>query len=203
MEIYGDRSILSAERTALNFIQHLSGIATKAYELSKLARKYNVKIYDTRKTIPTLRSLQKYAVKTGKAFNHRFGLYDAFMIKDNHISTIKDLSILPKKIQYIRKKYKGKKIIIEVKNIKELKKILPSKPDIIMLDNMKINTIKKCITLIKNYNKNIEVEISGGINNKNIRKFLKCKPDRISIGALTHSVKSADISLEISYRSIR
>lgn len=198
IEIIGDRSILTAERLSLNFLQQLSAIATKTYKFSRIVEKYGIKIYDTRKTIPNFRIFQKYAVKVGGGFNHRVGLYEHFMIKDNHLSALKyDTEKLSLIINEMRKKYKNKKIEIEVQNLYELEKILKLKPDIIMLDNMKISEIKKAVEIIKNFSKKIEIEISGGVNEKNIKKYLNSKVDRISIGALTHSIKSIDISLEI------
>lgn len=198
MEIIGTRRIFEAERTALNFIQHLSGIATKTYRFVKLAKKYDVKIFDTRKTLPGLRKLQKYAVKTGGGENHRFGLYEHFMIKDNHLMALRNnFDLLALKIKEVRKKYKDKKIEIEVQNIKELENILKLKPDIIMLDNMEVSDIKEAILKIRKVSRKVEIEISGGINENNIKKFLNLGIDRISIGALTHSVEATDISLEI------
>jgi len=199
MEIYGDRSILIAERTALNLIQRLSGIATYTNKLNKILDS-RIKILDTRKTTPGLRIIEKYAVKTGKGYNHRFGLYDAFLIKDNHIACLKDLSELKKKINLCRNIYPRKNIEIEAQSLKQVKDFSKLDIDIIMLDNMKIKEIKKAIEIIKRTNPKIKIEVSGGINEKNLKRYSNLKIDYISIGALTHSVKSADISLEIKIR---
>jgi len=199
MEIYGDRSILIAERTALNLIQRLSGIATYTDKLNKILDS-RIKILDTRKTTPGLRIIEKYAVKTGKGYNHRFGLYDAFLIKDNHIACLKDLSELKKKINLCRNIYPRKNIEIEAQSLKQVKDFSKLDIDIIMLDNMKIKEIKKAIEIIKRTNPKIKIEVSGGINEKNLKRYSNLKIDYISIGALTHSVKSADISLEIKIR---
>jgi nicotinate-nucleotide pyrophosphorylase (carboxylating) len=165
-------SILAAERVALNFLSLLSGIATKTYEFVKAAQPYKVKILDTRKTVPGLRKLQKYAVRTGGGYNHRMGLNDMVLIKDNHIKVTKSQSHkVTSMIEEIRKKTGKKiKIEIEVKNLREFKQALRAGPDIIMLDNMKLTDIRKIS--------------STGI-------------DMISVVGLTHSIKSIDLSLEI------
>lgn len=196
MEIISDRTILSAERTALNILQRLSGISTKANYFCELAKPYEVEIFDTRKTTPTLRIMEKYAVRCGGAKNHRFGLFDAFMIKDNHISSLK-IEELKQRIKKARTLYPNKEIEIEAQNLKQLKSFINLDIDVIMLDNFKVDVAKKAIDIIRKRRRDILVEISGGINEKNIKQYLQLKPDRISIGALTHSYKSIDISLEI------
>lgn len=196
MEIISDRTILSAERTALNIIQRLSGISTKTNYFCKIAKPYGVEIFDTRKTTPNLRIMEKYAVSCGGGKNHRFGLFDAFMIKDNHISSL-NIDELKKRIQTARKKYPNKEIEIEVQNLKQLRDFINLDIDVIMLDNFNPDEAKKALEIIRKNRKDILIEISGGINEKNIEQYLKLKPDRISIGALTHSYKSVDISLEI------
>lgn len=185
-------SILAGERTALNFLQHLCGIATKAYKLSKKAALYNVMITDTRKTLPGLRYLQKYAVKIGGAYNHRFSLSHGILIKNNHI---KFFSNIKEAIQ----KAKNKKpylleIEVEVSNINEFKEALKLKPDVIMLDNFPLEQLKQAIKLAK---RKCKIEVSGSINEENIEEILKLQPDYISIGSLTHSVKAADIHMKI------
>lgn len=179
-------SILSAERTALNFLQHLSGIATLTAKFAKVFRG----IYDTRKTIPLLRAFEKYAVRIGGGKNHRFGLDSAILIKDNHIRIAGSIK---NPIANIRKKINAP-IEVEVKNFKELKEALESKADIIMLDNMNLGMIKKAVKMIKN---KAVIEVSGGVNLKNIKKLAKLGVDRISVGAITHSAKALDFSLEI------
>ena len=197
MEIRGDRSILTAERTALNLAQRLSGIATYASKFSALTARSRAKIYDTRKTTPGLRTLEKYAVKTGGCRNHRFGLYDAFLVKDNHLACSKSVTDFLKKTALAGKKHPGKKLEIEVQSLKQLGDFLPCSPDIIMLDNMGAPEMKKAVEIIRNYDKKIEIEVSGGVTEKNLKNLLKLDVDRISAGALTHSAKALDISLEI------
>ncbi|HOL62557.1 MAG: carboxylating nicotinate-nucleotide diphosphorylase [Elusimicrobiales bacterium] len=196
-EILSDRTILSAERTALNIIQRLSGIATKTYEFARLSRNYGVEVFDTRKTGPNFRIMEKYAVSCGGGTNHRFGLYDAFMIKDNHISSFKNIKEIEKKISIARRLHPQKEIEIEAESLKQVRDFIDMDIDVIMLDNMDLKTAKKAINLIRAKRKDIEIELSGGIDEKNFINYLKLRPDRISIGALTHSYKSLDISLEI------
>jgi nicotinate-nucleotide pyrophosphorylase (carboxylating) len=179
--------LLKGERVALNFLQHLSGIATLCSKFVKVAK--NIKILDTRKTIPLLRPIQKYAVRVGGGFNHRMGLYDAILIKDNHIKAYGSIS------EAIRKaKRKNKKVEIEVKNINEIKQALTANPDILLFDNFSIKNIKKGIELVKNKAK---IEVSGNITLNKVKKLAKLKIDAISIGALTHSAHAIDISMKI------
>jgi len=182
------RKILAGERTALNFLQHLSGVATLTKKYSKIAKKFKVKIFDTRKTIPGLRILQKYAVRVGGGKNHRFSLSDQILIKTNHIRAVGIEEIVK------RMKNTKKKIEIEVSNLKELKQVLKAKPEIVMLDNFKIPEIKKAIKLIKN---KCEIEVSGKVNLKNFKNIAKLKINRISIGQITHSAKALDLALRI------
>ncbi len=181
-------TIITRERVALNFLQHLSGIATLTQEFVKRAR--NVKILDTRKTIPTLRSLQKYAVRMGGGFNHRMNLSEMVLIKDNHIAVAGNIT------QAIRdaRKNTDKPIEVEVKSISELKEALKLKPDRIMLDNMDMNLIRQAIEII---NGRTEVEISGNVSLQNIGDLADLKINYISVGRLTHSAPALDISLEI------
>ena len=209
------QSILTAERVALNFLSLLSGIATKTREYvdrikpykvnPAFARKGRVKIMDTRKTIPGLRELQKYAVRVGGGVNHRMRLDEMVLIKDNHLrvqsSKFKVQSSIRKKIP------KDTKIEIEVKNLREFKEALRAEPDIIMLDNMKIPDIRKAIKIKRNTQylpagrqgaiRNTLIEASGGITLANVKKVAATGVDMISIGELTHSLKSMDISLEV------
>lgn len=192
------RTILTAERVALNLLSLLSGVATKTFEFVEQVLPYKVKIMDTRKTLPGLRALEKYAVRIGGGFNHRMRLDEMVLIKDNHLKVIGDrLWVMS------FKKIKGKiKIEIEVKNLKEFKEALKLKPDIIMLDNMSIKDIKKAVQ-IKNAlstahcSLSTELEASGGITLKNVRKIAATGVDMISVGELTDSVNSVDISLEV------
>jgi len=182
-------SILIAERVALNFLSHISGIATKTNQFVKLAGK-KCKICCTRKTIPNYRVIQKYAVKLGGGTNHRFNLSDEFLIKDNHIasSNIRELVLLA-----IKNK-KGKKITVEVDNIKQLKDIIGLKFNRVLFDNMSIKNLKTGVKLAKKY---YETEASGNINLKKIRSVAKTGVNRISVGSITHSAPAIDFKLEI------
>lgn len=191
------RSILTAERVSLNFLSLLSGISTKTRTYVERVKPYKVKIMDTRKTIPGLRELEKYAVRIGGGYNHRFKLDEMILVKDNHIKILcsKFLVLgLKERIKKIKKRFPKIKIEIEVKNLKEFKDALRLKPDIIMLDNMDIKDIKKAVG-IKNLQPRLET--SGGITLKNVKKIASTGVEMISIGALTHSVEAIDISLEI------
>ena len=184
------KSILIAERVALNFMSHISGIATKTNKLVKLAGK-KCKICCTRKTIPNLRVIQKYAVSLGGGTNHRFNLSDEYLIKDNHIAS----SEFRELISLAVKNKKGKKITVEVDNLKQLKKIIGLKFDTVLFDNMNISNLKKGVKLAKKY---YETEASGNINIKNVKSVAASGVDRISIGAITHSVKAIDLKLEFN-----
>jgi len=184
------KNILIGERVALNFISHISGIATKTNQFVIKVGK-NTKICCTRKTIPNLRVIQKYAVKLGGGTNHRFNLSDEFLIKDNHIASSKKFEEIIKKA--IKSK-KGKKITVEVDNLKQLKKIYGLKFDRILFDNMNSNNLSVGVKLAK---KLYETEASGGVTLNNVKKIAKTGVDRISIGALTHNINSLDFKLEI------
>jgi len=193
---------LAAERAALNLLTHLCGVATKTKEFVNQIKPYKAKILDTRKTTPGLRLLEKYAVRIGGGFNHRFCLDEMILIKDNHLKVIGD-KLWATGIKKAQEKFAGKyKIEIEVNNLRDLKKALKIKPDIIMLDNMSLKEIKKAVKLRNNLfidpRLSPNLEVSGRVNIKNIRKFASTGVEMISIGELTHSVKSVDISLEIS-----
>jgi len=182
------KTILNAERTALNFLGHASGIASLTRSFVNRSNK-RVKICCTRKTTPGLRLLEKYAVKKGGGFNHRYNLSDEIMIKDNHICSENNLRILTKK------GIKTKKIVtVEIETINQLKQILDLKFKRILFDNMKIKNLKKCLKICRN---KFETEYSGNVNLNNIKKISNTKVNRISIGALTHSAKSFDVSLKI------
>ena len=182
------QSILIAERVALNFLSHISGIATKTNKFVKLAGK-KCKICCTRKTIPNLRVIQKYAVKLGGGFNHRFNLSDEFLIKDNHIASSDINKLVTRAIKYKQ----GKKITVEVDNLNQLKKIMGLKFDTVLFDNMSVHNLKKGVKLAKKF---YETEASGNINSKNIRSVAATGVDRISIGSITHSVPAIDYKLE-------
>lgn len=192
-EVKGNaQTILMAERVALNFLQRLSGIATLTSKYVEKIKGTKAKIVDTRKTTPGLRVLEKYAVRMGGGFNHRFGLYDAVLIKDNHIE-------LSGSIKKAVENVKGKtshttRIEVEARSLKEVKDALQSGVDIIMLDNMDLETTRKAVKLIQG---KALIEASGNINLDNVREMAKTGVDLISIGAITHSAPAVDISLEI------
>lgn len=186
------RGILTAERTALNFLQRLSGIATFTSKFVKAAGK-SVKILDTRKTSPGLRVLEKYAVKTGGGTNHRIGLFDRVLIKSNHITVAGGLK---KAVDLAKRKYKN--IEVEAKTINQVKEAIEAEVSRIMLDNMGISNIKRSVQLIRRSGKKIEIEVSGGINLKSIRRIAATGVDFVSVGALTHSAPALDISLKVS-----
>ena len=183
------KNILIAERVALNFLSHISGIATITNKFVKLAGK-KTKICCTRKTIPNLRVIQKYAVKIGGGINHRFNLSDEYLIKDNHIAS-SDLKTLV--IKAIKNK-KGKKITVEVDNLNQLKSLMGLKFDRVLLDNMSSNNLKKAVKLINGF---YETEASGNVNLKTVKSIAKTGVNRISIGSITHSAPAIDFKLEI------
>ena len=188
--IEGDiKHILSGERVALNFLSHISGIATMTNKFVKKVKKKS-KICCTRKTIPNIRLIQKYAVKLGGGTNHRFNLSDEFLIKDNHIASMNIIKL----IQLAIRKKNNKKITVEVDNLNQLKKIIGLKFDRILFDNMSPKILSKGVKLSK---KHYETEASGGITLKNVKIIANTGVDRISIGSLTHSINSLDLKLEI------
>jgi len=184
------RNILTGERVALNFLSHLSGISSTTNKfVKKVGNK--CKICCTRKTIPNLRLMQKYAVKLGGGTNHRFNLSDEYLIKDNHINASQNfIEIIKKAI----KNKKRKKITVEVDNLNQFKKIQGLKFDRVLFDNMSPKNLKLAIKLAKNH---YETEASGGVNLKNVKKIATTGVNRISIGALTHNINSLDVKLEI------
>ena len=184
------RNILTGERVALNFLSHISGIATKTNQFVKKVGKKS-KICCTRKTIPNLRVIQKYAVKLGGGTNHRFNLSDEYLIKDNHISTNQNLVNIVKKA--IKNK-KGKKITVEVDNLNQLKQIIGLKFDRILFDNMSPQILRIGIKLSKKF---YETEASGGVTLKNVKKIAATGVDRISVGTITHSTVAIDLKMEI------
>ncbi len=204
LELQGHcQEILKLERTMLNYLQQLSGTATLTNNYVKIVAPYSVKILDTRKTLPGLRYMQKKAVIDGGGGNHRIGLFDAILIKENHI---KAAGGVKKAIQNIKKskEYTSLKINlgffleIETETFEEVKEACLENPDIIMLDNMSDSMTKVCIAYIKQNYPNIRTEISGGINEDTLEKKAKLRPDRISIGRITHSAKTLDLSLLLS-----
>jgi len=201
-KLYGSvSSILSGERVALNFLGMLSGISTRANQFARKANPYKVKILDTRKTIPGLRALEKYAVRIGGGFNHRFSLADMVLIKENHLQIAKTKDI-KETISNIRERLPtGVKIEVETRNLNEFKKVLLAGPDVIMLDNMSPEHIKEAVRLKKNSSikikRNLKLEASGNIDFKNIVAYCRTGIDFISLGTLTKDIKSLDVSLDI------
>ncbi len=189
------RSLLMAERTALNILQRLSGIATLTCRFVEKVKGLPVKIVDTRKTMPGLRAFEKYAVRAGGGKNHRFGLFDGILIKDNHINAAggieKAVKMAKLKAQHMLK------IEVEAKNIREVRSALSAGAEIIMLDNMSIEGIKKSVKLIRSQNPKVIIEASGNINLENVRVIAETGVDLISVGALTHSATAVDISMDI------
>ena len=183
------QNILIAERVALNFLSHISGIATKTNQFVKIVGK-KCKVCCTRKTIPNLRVIQKYAVKLGGGTNHRFNLSDEFLIKDNHIAS----SNIKKLINLAIKNKKGKKITVEVDNINQLKKVLGLRFNCVLFDNMNIKNLKLGVKLAKKY---YETEASGNIDLKKAKLIASTGVDRISVGSITHSAAAVDLKLEI------
>ena len=183
------KNIMIAERVALNYLSLISGIATKTNQFVKLAGK-KCKICCTRKTIPNLRVIQKYAVKLGGGTNHRFNLSDEFLIKDNHIAS----SNLRELVTLAIKNKKGKKITVEIDNLNQLKKIMGLKFDLILFDNMNLKNLKKGVKIAKKYYK---TEASGNVNLRTVKLIAATGVDRISVGSITHSVPAIDFKLEI------
>ena len=182
-------SILTAERVALNFLSHISGIATKTNQFVKLVGK-KCKVCCTRKTLPNYRVIQKYAVKLGGGTNHRFNLSDEFLIKDNHVAS----SNLRELVSLAIKNKRGKKITVEVDNLKQLKKIIGLKFNTVLFDNMSTKSLRAGVKLVKKF---YETEASGNINLKTVKSVAATGVDRISVGCITHSAPAIDFKLEI------
>lgn len=194
--LYGDaRAILMGERTALNFMQRMSGIATQTRNMVKLIEGLPVRLLDTRKTTPLLRQLEKYAVRIGGGFNHRAGLYDMILIKDNHIDYAGGIAQAIRSVnEYLQQHQLNLKIEIEVRNFDELNQVLKEgQVHRIMLDNFSPDDLMKAVKMIDG---RFETEASGGINSQNIRQYAASGVDFISVGSLTHHIKSLDLSLK-------
>ncbi len=201
-------AILKAERTALNFVQRLSGVSTNTRSFVNLL-KNGTKVVDTRKTTPGWRALEKYAVKVGGGQNHRFGLYDAVLIKNNHIDANQDSvdqgsaesnveKSIKKCIENSKARNKNIFIQVEVRDQKELEIAMKANPSSILLDNMSVEEVRESVDKIKSYNNKIITEVSGGINKSTISSYCLDGVDRISVGALTHSAVAVDLSLRVS-----
>src|SRR3989338_3312039 len=186
------KTLLGGERVALNFLQHLSGIATLTRDFVDLVRGTRAKIVDTRKTLPGFRSLEKEAVRLGGGENHRRGLFDQFLIKDNHIDAVGSLKEAVRRAR--DNNPRGLPIEVETRNLREVREALEAGVDIILLDNMDVGTIREAVNRIDG---RVLVEASGGIDRKNVRTIAETGVDTISIGALTHSAPAADIALKV------
>lgn len=186
------KELLQVERSCLNLIQHLSAIATKTNLFVKTLGNENIKILDTRKTVPLVRKLQKYAVVTGGGFNHRMNLAQMVMIKDNHIMAAGSIS---EAVRLVKKNQPSMQVEVECENIEQVKEAVNAKIDIIMLDNMSIADISIASAFIRKHS-TIKIEVSGGINLGNIASYCEVDVDYISIGNLTHSVNAVDISMD-------
>jgi nicotinate-nucleotide pyrophosphorylase (carboxylating) len=186
------KDILSAERTALNFVQRLSGIATLTARYVDKIKGTKARILDTRKTTPGLRALEKYAVSAGGGQNHRMGLFDMVLIKENHLKAAGGIS---NAIVRARSKSRGKTIEVEVRNLNEVREAVESKPDWIMLDNMRIDQMRKAVRMIRSAGRAVKIEASGNVTLKNVRNIALTGVDVISVGALTHSAPALDMSL--------
>jgi nicotinate-nucleotide pyrophosphorylase (carboxylating) len=189
-------AILTGERTAMNIISHLSGVATMTQKIVKAIDGYPAKILDTRKTMPGMRIFQKKAVRDGGAANHRMGLYDMYLIKENHIEAAGGIEEALGLVMAHRKKTKAK-IEIEVKNLVELKKVLKYKVDYILLDNFSIGLLMKAVKIAKDINPDVILEASGNVDLKTVRKIAATGVDRISVGRITHSAPVLDLSLKV------
>ena len=186
------RSILTGERAALNFLQMLSGTASYSASLASIVEGTNAKLLDTRKTIPGFRNAQKYAVTCGGCFNHRIGLFDAFLIKENHIAACGGIR---QAIEQARQSAPGKPIEIEVENLQELEQALTAKADRVMLDNFTLDDMRRAVAMTKG---EVELEASGNVTEVTLRGIAETGVDFISIGALTKVVMPLDLSLRLS-----
>lgn len=189
------RAILTGERTSLNFLSYLSAVATQTRKFVDQVRPYKAQILDTRKTTPTLRFLERYAVRTGGGVNHRDNLSQTIMVKDNHWMASDERSMADM-INKIKRRHKVP-VIVEVDNLKQLQEILNTKADVVLLDNMSPALVRQAIAMRKKSQSSVLFEVSGSINIGNVREYAKTGVERISVGALTHSRRSIDFSLEI------
>jgi len=188
------RALLAGERVALNFLARMSGIATLTRAFASAARPYGVRILDTRKTTPLLRELEKYAVRAGGGINHRMGLFDAVLIKDNHVAAAGSVA---RAVRLARRGSGRRKIEVETQSLDQVREAITVRPDVIMLDNLGTGPLRQAIKLIRR-RRGIAIEISGGVNLANVTKLARLRPDFISVGALTHSAPAVDFSLEIT-----
>ena len=187
------RGLLTGERTALNFLCALSGIATLTARYVKAVRGTGAKIYDTRKTLPGLRRLAKYAVRAGGGFNHRMGLYDMVLIKDNHLAA----ESISRFVARARKRRPRLAVEVEVENLRQFREAVESRPDVIMLDNMSLKMMRRAVRLAREMKCRAQLEASGNVTLKNVRAVAQTGVDRIAIGAITHSAPILDMSMEM------
>ena len=191
------RALLTGERVALNFLSHLSAIATTTHRFAQKIKPYKTRIFDTRKTTPGLRELEKYAVRCGGGSNHRFTLNDWVLIKDNHHLVLGSRCTIKEMVLKIRKKT-NKPVEVEAESLPQFKKALQAGADIILLDNMRVAQMGRCLKLLKKWRgRKPAIEASGGIHLGNVKRIARLGVERISVGALTHSVKAIDVSMEI------
>lgn len=190
-------SILTGERTALNFLQQLSGVATSTHQFVEKIAGLPTKIVDTRKTFPGLRALQKYAVRCGGGSNHRAGLYDQFLFKDNHLALFGEAASIGTAIAWARKNHPLVPIEVEADRIDQVRAILPHAPDVLLLDNMSLEEMRACVELVKKQAPSIKLEASGNMNLERVRAVAEVGVDFISVGALTHTVRSIDLTLDV------
>jgi len=192
MSVKGGRGLLTAERTALNFLQRMSGVATLTRRFVDRVRGTRAKILDTRKTLPGWRALDKYAVACGGGWNHRLGLYDAAMIKDNHYG-----GDLAKGAAKLRRAFPGMPLIVECDTPAQATRALTLRPSVILLDNMRGPRLRREIRRIRSLAPRVKIEVSGGVDLKSVRALARSGPDRISIGRLTHSAPALDLGLDL------
>lgn len=193
------QSVLVAERTALNFLQRLSGVATLTRKFADLVSGTRAEVLDTRKTTPGWRLLEKYAVRCGGGTNHRIGLYDAILIKDNHIAGLGDPTTAVRRAVELARGYPGNAglpVEVEVDSIEQLKQVLPVTPEIVLLDNMTTDELRACVRLRDEQAPGVQLEASGGVNLSTIRGIAETGVDRISVGAVTHSAVALDVALD-------
>jgi len=199
--VSGPREIMTAERTALNFLQHLSGIATLTSRYVERTAGTRARIYDTRKTLPGWRALAKYAVRAGGGSNHRMGLYDMALIKDNHVAgwdrdglgTVE----LVRRIRELRRRRRGTPVQVEIKSAGEIDRALALRPELVLLDNMGTAALRAAIRRIRRLSPKTLIEVSGGVDLHDVRRLARLGPDRISVGRLTHSAPALDISMKL------
>ena len=195
LEVSGGRALLTAERTALNFLQRLSGIATATAAYVAAARGTRAAILDTRKTVPGWRALEKYAVRCGGGRNHRMGLYDAVMVKDNHWMGREGFA---RAVRGLRRRHPRVPLIMEADGLAQVRRCLELGADIILLDNMPLPRLRRAIRLIRDHSSKTLIEISGGVGLKDLRRLARLGPDRISVGRITHSAPALDIGLDLA-----